>query len=168
MILKDAIKRLGFTISKGNKPNTTDADALNSIIEFVNNSNKQAVKENELFAKLYAFILKEFVFHYKDVNFASKQMNKDIFSMPLEYHLELLKTELNFNEIDLYFKSLNLKPTWEVGQNIEQIRANVLENNKTLKDEDINLFREVWETWDTDNVISNFQMSFNLVLNTYK
>ena len=145
MKISDAIKRLGFTISKQNKPNVTDADALNSIIEFMNLSNKQVVKENELLAKMYCFVLKEFLFYYKNVNFASKQINKDILSKPLQYHLECLKINLDTNE-----------------------RTNFFEENKNLKEINIDAFKESFETWEIENVIANFEFNFNLALNTYK
>jgi hypothetical protein len=145
MKIADAIKRLSFTISKQNKPNPTDAEALNSIIEFMNLSNKQVIKENQLLAKMYCFMLKEFLFFYKNVNFASKQINKDVFSLPLEYHLECLKINLDKNE-----------------------RLNFLEQNEDLKNVDVNAFKESYESWDMENVIANFEFNFNLALNTYK
>jgi len=145
MKLSDSIKRLGFTISKQNKPNSNDADALNSIIEFINLSNKQVVKDNELLAKMYCFVLKDFLFYYKNVNFASKQINKDILSKPLQYHLECLKINLDTNE-----------------------RTNFFEQNKNLKEININALNESFETWDIENVIANFEFNFNLALNTYK
>jgi len=142
MKLKEAINRLGYTISKQNKPNSTDADALNSIIEFVNISNKQVIKDNELLAKMYCFVLKDFLFYYKNVNFAAKQINKDILSKPLQYHLECLKINLDTNEL-----------------------TNFLESNNSIN---INAFKESNETWEMDNVIANFEFNFNLALNTYK
>jgi hypothetical protein len=145
MKIKEAINRLGYTISKQNKPNTNDADALNSIIEFVNLSNKQVIKDNELLAKMYCFVLKDFLFYYKNVNFASKQINKDILSKSLEYHLECLKINLETNE-----------------------RTNFFEQNTNLKEINIDAFNESFETWEMDNVIANFEFNFNLALNTYK
>jgi hypothetical protein len=142
MKLKEAINRLGYTISKQNKPNSTDAEALNSIIEFVNLSNKQVVKDNELLAKMYCFVLKDFLFYYKNVNFAAKQINKDILSKPLDYHLECLKINLDTNEL-----------------------TNFLESNNSIN---IDAFKESSETWEIDNVIANFEFNFNLALNTYK
>lgn len=168
MNLKESIKRLSFTISKQNKPNSTDAYALNNVIEFVNNSSKEEINKNELFAKMYCFVLKEFLIHYKDVNSASKMINKDILSLPLNFHLQMLLSQLKTNELTLYFDSLNLEPTWDNGLNIDQIRENVLKNKETFKKVNINEFLEVCDTWDMDNVISNFELNFNLSLNTYK
>jgi hypothetical protein len=142
MKIKDAINRLGYTISKQNKPNATDADALNSIIDFINLSNKEVIKENELLAKMYCFVLKEFLYHYKNVNFAAKQMNKDILSKSLDYHLACLKINLDTNESISFLDSKNCL--------------------------NIDAFKESNETWEMENVIANFQFNFNLALNTYK
>jgi hypothetical protein len=140
MKISDSIKRLGFTISKQNKPNLTDAEALNAIIEFINLSNKSVIKENELTAKLFCFVLKEFLFHYKNVNFASKIINKEILSKPLEFHLECLKINLQTNEYNQLF-----------------------ENNPTGAE-----FLESSETWLIEHVKQNFEFNFNLALNTFK
>ena len=168
MKLQEAIKRLSFTISKQNKPNTTDADALNSIIEFINNSNKQVVQDNLLLAKMYAFVLKEFINHYQDVNYASKQINSDILNKPLDYQLELLTMQLQSNEINQFFKILDLKPTWVAGQTLEEIAINEEINKESLSKVDVIKFKEVAETWNSQNVISNFEFNFNLALNTFK
>jgi len=168
MKLSDSIKRLGFTISKQNKPNSTDADALNSIIEFINLSNKQVVKDNELLAKIYCFVLNEKLLKYKDIDLVSKMLNQNILSKPLIYHLQLLKLSLEQNELNLYFESLNLNPTWEVGMNLKKIEENINLNKDIFKNVNIQEFKEVSETWDMDNVIANFEFNFNLALNTYK
>ena len=168
MKLQEAIKRLSFTISKQNKPNTTDADALNSIIEFINNSNKQVVQDNLLLAKMYAFVLKEFINHYQDVNYASKQINSDILKKPLDYQLELLTMQLQSNEINQFFKILDLKPTWVAGQTLDEIVINEEINKESLSKVDVIKFKEVAETWNSQNVISNFEFNFNLALNTFK
>jgi len=142
MKIKEAINRLSYTISKQNKPNTTDADALNSIIEFINLSNKEVVKENELLAKMYCFVLTDFLFYYKNVNFASKQINKDILSKSLQYHLECLKINLDTNELTSFLESENCL--------------------------NIDAFKESNETWEIENVKANFEFNFNLAINTYK
>lgn len=168
MRIQEAIKRLSFTISKQNKPNNTDADALNSIIDFINISNKQVVQENLLLAKMYAFVLKEFINHYEDVNFASRQINADILNKSLDYHLEYLKMQLQSTEINKFFKSLDLKPTWVIGQTIDEIITNIEINKESLNKIDGLQFKQVSEIWNDNNVISNFEFNFNLSLNTFK
>jgi hypothetical protein len=166
--LSQAIKRLSFTISNQNKPNNEDVLALNSIIDFVNLSSEKTIQENKLFAKMFCFVLKEFLIHYKDIDFASKQINKDILSMPLNYHLTILLEQLKTNELSMYFNSLNLKPTWKVGQTLKEIEQNINDNKEIFKTTNPNEFLEVLDTWDMESVISNFNLNFNIALNTYK
>ena len=168
MKVKEALQRIGFTIGKQNKPNAVDADAFNAIVDFVNNSNKKELQENLLLAKMYAFVLKEFTRNYNNVDFASKQINKDILDKPLEYHLALLQMELQFCELSNYLKGLNLSPTWGENQNIDNIIANIESNKEIFKQVKVNEIIEVWETWYLDNVIANFEFSFNLALQNFK
>jgi hypothetical protein len=88
--------------------------------------------------------------------------------MPLNYHLTILLEQLKTNELSMYFKSLNLKPTWEVGQTLKEIVQNINDNKEIFKTSNHNEFLEVLDTWDMDNVIANFEFNFNLALNTYK
>jgi hypothetical protein len=77
MKIKEAIQRLSFTVSKQNKPNTTDAEALNKILEYVNATIKKEVNENELFAKLYVYsLINETVFYKGDIDLAQKRINE--------------------------------------------------------------------------------------------
>ena len=117
---------------------------------------------------MYAFVLKEFINHYQDVNYASKQINSDILNKPLDYQLELLTMQLQSNEINQFFKILDLKPTWVAGQTLDEIVINEEINKESLSKVDVIKFKEVAETWNSQNVISNFEFNFNLALNTFK
>ena len=58
MIAND-IKRLSFTISKGNKPNVKDKEALNCVIDYVNKEKERCRNNYSLFAKLYITSFKD-------------------------------------------------------------------------------------------------------------
>jgi len=53
MEIDKAINRLSFLIQKGYKANNTDADALNSIIDYVNKQREENLNNHEMFAKIY-------------------------------------------------------------------------------------------------------------------
>ena len=82
MILKEAVKRLSFTISKGNKPNQNDVEAFNEVIRNLKLSEQETVQENLLFAKLYTFTLSELLSYYTDIDMANKEINR-ILSEPM-------------------------------------------------------------------------------------
>ena len=99
MKLKEAIQRLSFTVSKQNKPNATDAEALNKILEYLNNSIKREVNENEMFAKLYVYLLfNEVIFYKGDVDMSQAKIN-EILNQPL---IDLYENfRMSFNAIAL-------------------------------------------------------------------
>jgi tRNA G18 (ribose-2'-O)-methylase SpoU len=76
--------------------------------------------------------------------------------------------QLQSTEINKFFKSLDLKPTWVNGQTIDEINTNIEINKESLNKVDAMQFKQVSETWNEQNVISNFEFNFNLALNTYK
>lgn len=99
MKLKEAIQRLSFTVSKQNKPNATDAEALNKILEYLNNSIKREINENEMFAKLYVYLLfNEVIFYKGDVDLGQKKIN-EVLQIPLIDMYENFR--MSFNAIAL-------------------------------------------------------------------
>lgn len=153
MTIQQSIQRLSYTISKGHKPNETDQLALNKVIRDLNANASKNVQEHQLFAKLYAIILTDFVRHYKDTDFANKQINKEL-SYPIWVHLENLRLELTSLELHEYFKSK--------GVNDPLLKINNFETYKhifpQLKTEE---FQSTCETWDIDNVTAHFINSVN-------
>jgi len=99
MKLKEAIQRLSFTVSKQNKPNATDAEALNKILDYLNNSIKKEINENEMFAKVYVYLLFNEVMFYKgDVDMSQAKIN-DVLKQPL---IDLYENfRMSFNAIAL-------------------------------------------------------------------
>ena len=153
MKIQDAIKRLSFTISKSNKPNETDAAALNRIIDDLNAAREENLQNHILFAKLYCVMLTKGSMHYGTMEESNKIINSDL-KQPLEYHLSFLQIELQRQEIDQYFKSKGITDPL--------LRINNFEAYKHLFPQ-INPkeFLEVLDTWDKDNTAAHFQNTVN-------
>ena len=58
-MIANNIKRLSYTIGKGNKPNANDIEALNGVIEYVNQEKERSLNNHQLFAKLYINAFKD-------------------------------------------------------------------------------------------------------------
>jgi hypothetical protein len=105
----EAIKRLRFTLSKGNKPNQTDIEALNSILLFFDSTQKKQVEDNRIFAKLLAIDLK---YRYErcndDINSALKNLSQDL-KQKLEFHIGLLSAKMTTSQITNYIKGLTIE-----------------------------------------------------------
>ena len=66
MDFKKAMQRIGWRLQQPNfKPNNEDKQAYNSIIQIIENQQKEQFKNNELFAKLYIHVYGKFISHYK-------------------------------------------------------------------------------------------------------
>ena len=55
---KDAFNRLGFTLSKGNKPNNTDLEAFNFLVETFNKTIEKTNKKHTI-TKIKEYSLKK-------------------------------------------------------------------------------------------------------------
>lgn len=157
MKLKDAIKRLSFTISKTNKPNQTDAESYNTILEHLHKVEEKTIQDNLLFAKLYSFLLDNFVKNYGCVNFANKEINK-ILSQPLNHRIEMLGLSLKFMELQQIIPDPILK-----GKSKEELDL-VFETHNKFKDQ----FVSAWDWWNTENTKSHLETNINLSIQNFK
>ena len=127
MITTDkAFERLIFTITKQNKPNQTDLEALKVIAEYVENSKKQEIRNNYLFAKMYVYNFTNEVTHLKDsfsntFRIAQNNLHKAL-KLPLESSIKNCMNILNNNEYLLLCKRLNLNTPFVMVRNTEQIK----------------------------------------------
>mgnify|MGYP001822482020 CR=1 FL=1 len=107
-MIQKQIDRLKFTFSKGNKPNASDFEALNGIIQYVNSEKERQRKDNHLFAKLFLSDFKnDFI-----KNEGNYQYNIDMLRMilkkPLEGHYKDVFNEMNDIEYVKFAKSKDL------------------------------------------------------------
>lgn len=157
MKLRDAVSRCKFTIANGNKPNQTDVEAYNMILEYLAKTQEKTVQENLLFAKLYALTLEKLTEACGDVNFANKQLNK-ILSEPMDLRIEMLLMKLKHAEL-----SQSLSDPMLEGKTEEELKEIFKQYPKFTE-----LFQTCWDHWDKDNVISHLNTQINLSLHEYK
>ncbi len=157
MKLREAINRLGFTISKSNRPNEKDIEAYNCILEVLEQTQTKTIQDNLLFAKLYAFTLQEFTKHYGDVDFANIRLN-ELLTQSLNVRIEFLMYEIKHSELrkvitDDFFAEASPKKAREI-----------LSRHPTLEKE----FIHIWDFWTTENVTSHLEANVNLTIQKFK
>lgn len=157
MKLKEAFSRLGFTISKQNKPNQIDADAFNLLVEQFKKIEEKTVQENLLFAKLYAYVLGKMAGHYSDVDGAQKHLNK-LLSQPFDDIIQILEMELRAMEVRRVFADPMLD-----SQSPSKLRETIIKYPKLKAD-----FSACWDYWDSDNVRSHLKSNINLSIQNFK
>ena len=165
MILKEAVKRLSFTISKGNKPNQNDVDAFNEVIRNLKLSEQETVQENLLFAKLYTFTLSELLSYYTDIDMANKEINR-ILSEPMA--IEKLQLSLRRMELQNYFNRKKILDPFlknKTANELEEIHErykNKLPGLNALE------FAKCGNNWDAESVKYNIENSINLSIKNFK
>lgn len=160
MKTSDAFKRLSFTLSKRNKPNDTDIEAFNKIIEDYNKIASENTKEHYLFAKLYAVILRVNSEYRGDVSEANKDINK-ILSEPLEFHLQRLLMILKHQNLTNYFNSKQIYDPLLNKENFERYKNLFPEiSAKGIKYAD--------EAWNIDTLKAYFEFNVNQSIINFK
>jgi hypothetical protein len=157
MKLKEAVSRLGFTISKSNRPNEKDIEAFNCIVEILEQTQTKTIQDNLLFAKLYAYNLQEFTRHYKCVNIATEKLN-ELLAESIDFRIEFLTAQIKQSEIskvitDDFFTILS--PS--------KAREKLKEFPNLEKD-----FIHIWDSWNTENVTSHLETNVNLSIQKFK
>jgi hypothetical protein len=119
------------------------------------------MQDHRLFAKLYTFTLREFLAHYKDIDFANTQLNKEL-NTTLEFQIEKLKIELKFQEMSKFFKEKGLQESFT--------RCTLfLDGNKEIfQGLDQKELQEVSDIWDSDNVNAHLKRNINESINKFK
>ena len=90
-----SINRLAYTISKGNKPNASDMEALNEIIDYVNKEKERELRNNKLFAKLYVNAFKNSLINNNGNYKATVSTLKSVCRVGLEEQLDGMVREAN-------------------------------------------------------------------------
>jgi len=157
MKLREAINRLGFTISKSNRPNEKDIEAYNCILEVLEQTQTKTIQDNLLFAKLYAYNLQEFTRHYKCVQIATEKLN-ELLAENIDYRIEFLTAQIKQTELskvitDDFFAAVSPGKAREI-----------LSRHPTLEKE----FIHIWDFWTTENVTSHLETNVNLTIQKFK
>lgn len=101
--IEKAVQRIGWRIQEGHfKANENDIDAFNTIVRYVESNQKQLLKDQELFAKLYIHVYGQFLIHYNSDVFnqePKKELNK-ILDKSLSETISVFHSLLNQIKID--------------------------------------------------------------------
>lgn len=162
MKLQDSIKRIRYTLSKQNKPNTTDVEAFNSILQELDFLQISKVENNRPFAKLLILYLKDKYEINNDINtalyFLAKELGKD-----LELHIDKLSNRILTTQVFNFINSLKIDVTEIEMQNIELLD---LKENEFWDIHKQNILDEIKLLNSKENIRNDFYKTANEILNT--
>lgn len=124
------IKRIfnAFKRSK-DKIYTEDIEALKQLNNELIVMQKTYVNDNILFLKLLSIHLKTELDYFKDISFAKKNIHSQL-SLPIDYHVNILKKSLEHIDFENYGKSLGLSFEFLDNKETEIKDKGILTNNQ--------------------------------------
>lgn len=156
---KKAVSRIFSTFKRLNKQiYEEDVEALKLLNECIENQSKQAVHSNLIYSKILVLYLRQNLNFYGDIKTAIKALSVEL-GMPINYQIELLKSELNNNEFNKYIKSIGISDCL----NSESSTKNA-EELKTIKDNQAEIIEKLMKSWSYENVEKSFYNSANDIL----
>lgn len=174
MNLIQAIKRLSFTTSNGNKANDSDVDALNVIIQWINNEKEKRINENRYFGKMVIYTYLRELDHFQDSNLAERKIH-DILERPLEYWYDRIRLNFIMRELEITYGVLGFENTAEIWDkhkgnnsyfNMDSIRTDVLESNEVLKKNKDELIKSLL-TWPQKEINAKMNLFITELLNEH-
>ncbi|MFG6685110.1 hypothetical protein ACGK9U_00905 [Mariniflexile sp. HNIBRBA6329] len=169
MNIEKAVNRIKWRIlGNGWKANQIDIDALNRIINYVIQKEKEQINRQELFAKLYIHTYSQFIEKYKSNvydDIPTKELHK-LLEQPLIVHIQKFTDKLNDIEQENLFDSLKFRKDHPatIPQEIKVKETEAL--SEALKDKE-NEKKLFLKTWEEDLVREILFAQINNFLNIY-
>ena len=171
MTIIQAIKRLSFTTSNGNKCNDGDVDALNTIIEWVNKEKETRINDNKYFGKLVIYTLLRELDYFEDINLAERKVN-DILERSLAYWYDRIRLNFVTRELELTYKILgieNVAEVWDKHKGIDgyfdmdMIRYDAHESEVLIKNHKEEIIKSLL-TWPQQEINAKFNVFISELL----
>lgn len=160
-MITDAIKRLKYTISNKNKPNGTDAEALNHVLKHISEIQQANVNSNLLFAKLFALYLTKTNRNIQSIDEAIK-LSYLALKMPLAGHIELLSDCIRTTELTSYVNSLTIDVKDEDLENLDKVENEFWSVHQKA------IFSKIKALWTKEHITDHFYLTVNEFLKDKK
>jgi hypothetical protein len=151
--LENNTKRI-YNVFKRSKSQiySEDIEALKEVLNHINDSNKAYVNDNILFAKLLTINLTQNLNYYGTIDVAIKEAGR-LLTLPLNHHLEILRRNLNEQDLQNYFESIGLLD-WK---NTKEREA----NEQLLKEHEKAIVEKCKKNWTLEKVEKSLINSAN-------
>jgi hypothetical protein len=151
--LENNTKRI-YNVFKRSKSQiySEDIEALKDVLNHINEGNKAYVNDNILFAKLLTINLTQNLNYYGTIDVAIKEAGR-LLTLPLNHHLEILRRNLNEQDLQNYFESIGLVD-WK---NTKEREA----NEQLLKNNEKEIVEKCKKNWTLERVEKSLINSAN-------
>jgi len=141
MKIDKALSHLAKKIGGNQYSTDYDKECIQTLIEYVQDSREEKMRNQDLYYKLYLYLFNQFVNQYDEVK-SQVRLHK-ILEMPIQFHIDQLTSSMNHRQlyedlaldtdqevtherVEAFFKS-RLWSTTEVEENVRQMAQKALE-----------------------------------------
>lgn len=163
-MINKAINRLKYTISNQNKPNATDAEALNEVLKYISEIQEVNIKSNLLFAKLFALYLTKKCEDMQSIDEAIK-VSYLALKTPLEADIELLSNRIKINELLKYVNTLTIDVNED---DLKDVDYCIQSENTFWTVHQKAVLKKISDLWTKDHVTEHFYLTVNEFLKDKK
>lgn len=164
MNIEKSLQRIHWRFSSGNsfKPNQSDIEALNFVVEWSNQQKEKSLKGQQLFAKLYTMYFGELLLHYRDIGMAQRQLNKEL-GQTTDYIVERFRSNLNAVTFEDAHNKLGLTKKHPAMCTDEETAHDlaILQDNQ-------NFFLHHLDKWTDEAVRKSLDNTISEAINKYK
>ncbi len=170
MSLEKDIQRLTWRFSSGKSftPNQNDINAINSVVDFYNQSQEKQFENNGLFAKLYIYLSMKIMQNDGSTVFENNHRRKigNLLKKPLSQIIEDLTQSLNDSEQYGILKEAGHDFKHPVLRQKGEAKSVMDKLNKTLL-ETKNMDRLTGKVWQTEDVEQAIISEVNFMINEF-
>lgn len=168
MSIEKSIQRLSWRFGNGNfTPNQNDINALNGIIEWVNDQRKITLNQNHLFAKLYIYYLNQFIDKYQTTVFDTipqKELSK-LLDTPLDLFYEAFQRSLNSNKLMEVLQDNGVELKHPELRTEQELKENSIKLKNINKDDIVKITED---SWTKEEVEANLNKMVTEALNRFQ
>lgn len=164
MTLQQAINRLYFRIENGMpKANENDLEAVNTIVDWVNEMQKKTIAENIPFTKMYVCLFTNYLVFYKDLKIAQKELHRVLETPTKQLYYDFLNN-LNNQELEMFYENLGIEVKHPATQSEDEKKDAMqkFQENKEL------FLKHSFGLREFEEVRQNLNIQVSLAFNKYQ
>lgn len=161
MTIDIALHEIYNKVADDTESTNEQIEAVNTLVDWINSQKKSYLENHKLFAKVYILYFGQLLNHYRDVEFAQKELHKSL-SDSVPHHAEWFRIIFNSIETEKYSKSIGLSDKHPALKTPEEKEADlkIVQANQSEFLQHLNL-------WDSEKINESLSNQISEAINKF-
>lgn len=144
--------------------NEEDINAIDFLINWIEQQKKETIKENILFAKIFCYAFKNELIYYNGDPKHSQKKIIEILTLPIEHHYDEIHKILNMFELYNYSKEVGISQKHPLLKTEEEIKIDL----DIFKSKDPMMLKKILGYWTEKSVYKALNNQITECINRFK